>query len=47
MLKTTTLANKKVIDNYFKNGMIQKTEVLYIDVRVKKLKIKSLMQNLT
>jgi hypothetical protein len=45
--KTTTLANKKVIDNYFKNGMIQKTEVLYIDVRVKKLKIKSLMQNLT
>ena len=35
--KTTTLANKKVIDNYFKNGMIQKTEVLYIDVRVKEI----------
>ena len=35
--KTTTLANKKVIDNYFKNGMVQKTEVLYIDVRVKEI----------
>ena len=35
--KATTLANKKVIDNYFKNGMIQKTEVLYIDVRVKEI----------
>lgn len=35
--KSTTLANKKVIDNYFKNGMIQKTEVLYMDVRVKEI----------
>ena len=35
--KATTLANKKVIDNYFKNGRIQKTEVLYIDVRVKEI----------
>lgn len=35
--KATTLANKKVIDNYFKNGMIQKTEVLYIEVRVKEI----------
>ncbi len=31
--KQTTLANKKVIENYYKNGMIQKSEVLYIDVR--------------
>jgi outer membrane protein TolC len=30
--KNTTLANKKVIDNYFKNGMIQKSDVLYMDV---------------
>lgn len=35
--KKTTLQNKKVIDNYFKNGMIQKTEVLYMDVRVKEI----------
>ena len=35
--KKTTLENKKVIDNYFKNGLIQKTEVLYIDVRVKEI----------
>ena len=33
--KNTTLSNKKVIDNYYKNGMIQKTEVLYMDVRMK------------
>lgn len=35
--KTTTLANKKVIDDYYKNGLIQKTEVLYMDVRVKEI----------
>lgn len=35
--KKTTLANKKVIDNYFKNGLIQKTEVLYMEVRVKEI----------
>lgn len=35
--KKTTLENKKVIENYFKNGLIQKTEVLYIDVRVKEI----------
>lgn len=32
--KKTTLANKKTIDNYYKNGMIQKSEALYMDVRV-------------
>lgn len=32
--KVTTLANKKTIDNYFKNGMVQKSDVLYIDIRV-------------
>ena len=35
--KQTTLANKKVIDNYFKNGMIQKSEVLYMNVRVSEI----------
>lgn len=35
--RKTTLENKKVIENYFKNGLIQKTEVLYIDVRVKEI----------
>jgi outer membrane protein TolC len=35
--KATTLANKKVIDNYFKNGMIQKSDVLYMDVRVSEI----------
>lgn len=32
--KATVLANKKVIDNYFKNGMIQKSDVLDMNVRV-------------
>lgn len=32
--KQTTLANKKLIDNYYNNGMIQKSEVLYVDVRL-------------
>lgn len=35
--KKTTFENKKVMDNYFKNGLIQKTEVLYMDVRVKEI----------
>lgn len=35
--KTTTLANKRVIDDYYQNGLIQKTEVLYMDVRVKEI----------
>jgi outer membrane protein TolC len=35
--KQTTLANKKVIDNYYKNGMIQKSEVLYMDVRISEI----------
>ncbi|MFV0605817.1 MAG: TolC family protein [Niabella sp.] len=35
--KQTTLSNKKVIDDYYKNGLIQKTEVLYVDVRVKEI----------
>ena len=32
--KSTVLANKKVIDNYYKNGMIQKSDVLDMNVRV-------------
>lgn len=35
--RTTTLANKKVIDNYYKNGIVQKSEVLYMDVRLKEI----------
>lgn len=35
--KQTTFANKKVIDNYYKNGMIQKSEVLYMDVRLSEI----------
>lgn len=35
--RTTTWANKKVIDNYYKNGIIQKSEVLYMDVRLKEI----------
>lgn len=35
--KQTTLANKKVIDNYYNNGLIQKSEVLYMDVRVNEI----------
>ncbi|MBW8361222.1 MAG: TolC family protein [Kaistella sp.] len=33
----TTMANKKVIDNYYQNGIIQKSEVLYMDVRLKEI----------
>ena len=32
--RNTVLANKKVIENYFKNGMIQKSDVLEMNVRV-------------
>lgn len=32
--KATVLANKKVIDNYYHNGMIQKSDVLDMNVRV-------------
>ena len=32
--RNTVLANKKVIDNYFKNGMLQKSDVLDMNVRV-------------
>jgi len=32
--KLTTLANKKVVDNYYQNGMIQKSDVLYLEVRL-------------
>jgi len=35
--KATTLANKKVIDNYYKNGIIQKSDVLYMEVRVSEI----------
>ena len=38
--KQTTLANKKVIDNYYNNGLIQKSEVLYMDVRVNEIESK-------
>lgn len=33
----TVLANKKVIDNYYKNGMIQKSDVLDMNVRVSEI----------
>lgn len=35
--KATVQANKKVIENYFKNGMIQKSDVLDINVRVSEI----------
>ncbi len=35
--KATTLANKQVVDNYYKNGMVQKSEVLYMEVRVSEI----------
>lgn len=35
--KVTTLANKKVIDNYFANGLVQKSDVLYMEVRVNEI----------
>ena len=35
--KNTVLANKKVIDNYYKNGMIQKSDVLDMNVRVSEI----------
>ncbi|MBS1573608.1 MAG: TolC family protein [Bacteroidetes bacterium] len=35
--KQTTLTNKKVIENYFNNGMIQKSDVLYMQVRVSEI----------
>lgn len=35
--KATTLANKKVIDNYFVNGLVQKSDVLYMEVRVNEI----------
>jgi len=36
--QNTTLANKKVIDNYYINGMVQKSDVLYLDVRLNEVK---------
>ncbi len=35
--KETVLANKKVIDNYYNNGLIQKSDVLYMDVRINEI----------
>lgn len=35
--RNTVLANKKVIDDYFKNGMIQKSDVLDMNVRVSEI----------
>lgn len=35
--KETTLANKEVIDHYFSNGLVQKSEVLYMEVRVNEI----------
>lgn len=50
--KNTNLANKKQIDNYYKNGLIQKSDVLYMEVRVTEidnqiLQAKSNIQNLS
>lgn len=33
----TTMANKKVIDNYHNNGLVQKSEVLYMQVRINEI----------
>lgn len=35
--KLTTLTNKQVIDNYYANGLVQKSDVLYMDVRVSEI----------
>lgn len=35
--KETVLDNKKVIDNYYNNGLIQKSDVLYMDVRINEI----------
>lgn len=35
--KTTVLANKKVTDDYYRNGMIQKSDALYMDVRLNEI----------
>lgn len=35
--KSTSLANKKLIDDYFANGLVQKSEVLYMEVRVNEI----------
>ncbi|MFA7617197.1 MAG: TolC family protein [Weeksellaceae bacterium] len=35
--KETVLENKRVIDNYYNNGLIQKSDVLYMDVRVNEI----------
>jgi len=34
---STTMANKKVIDNYHNNGLVQKSEVLYMQVRINEI----------
>lgn len=34
----TATANLKLVDNYFKNGMVQKTDVLNVQVRVNEIK---------
>lgn len=34
----TVLANKKVIEDYYKNGLVQKSEVLFVDVRESEIK---------
>ena len=31
--KLTTLANKNVVESYYSNGLVQKSDVLYMDVR--------------
>src|SRR5690625_2949453 len=31
--KLTTLSNKNVVENYYSNGLVQKSDVIYIDVR--------------
>ncbi len=35
--KSTTLANKKVVQDYFDNGMLKKSDLLYVDVRLNEI----------
>lgn len=35
--KLTTLANQQVVDNYYANGLVQKSDVLYMNVRVSEI----------
>ncbi len=35
--RTMVLANKKLVDNYFQNGLVKKPEVLNVDVRLSEI----------